>query len=498
MKKFLLSLAAFAATMGLSAQTGSWNATFSPVENAEDMGAVHVAQAGDGSVYASSIYSQAFTFGKTSVAAPEISGSSVIVKYNEKGEAQWAVSLHGAASVTALTADADGTLYAAGAYQDEVFIKDAKGSESTLAEGGMGFILKVSADGSVAVQKTFASAPNEEIEASFVYFPDDGDIYFTPTVLKVAGDKLYVGANYTGDVAELGWKGAYVDVWSFMYLDSRSKGIFSLNKGDLTNATNVAYAQITGSVSVNQYFPDSFDFVVENDKVYTFLYGFGDLTVTTADGAQNFQFGVDDEGNNEHGIAIIKLDGTDSAPTVFHAAVAEAPLSAAYKFSDVEVRDGVAIIGGTFYGDFPFTDAVETNEFDAAFVAAINLSTGAVKWSYQKNEASSTNAMVVTGENVHAISTLGRTTLKTATGVVSEEAAMKADDASAYADTYAAIVYAEETKVVVTTLDINATSVQSIDADTTTDAPAFSISGMPVDASYKGLIIKNGKKYLQR
>ena len=177
MKKFLLSLAAFAATMGLSAQTGSWNATFSPVENAEDMGAVHVAQAGDGSVYASSIYSQAFTFGKTSVAAPEISGSSVIVKYNEKGEAQWAVSLHGAASVTALTADADGTLYAAGAYQDEVFIKDAKGTESTLAEGGMGFILKVSADGSVAVQKTFASAPNEEIEASFVYFPDDGDIY---------------------------------------------------------------------------------------------------------------------------------------------------------------------------------------------------------------------------------------------------------------------------------------------------------------------------------
>ena len=501
MKKFLLSLVALAATMSLSAQeikTGGWNATFTPVEKAEDMGAVHVAQAGDGSVYVSSIYSQALTFGSTNVAAPEISGSRVIVKYNEKGEAQWAVSLHGAASVTAMVADEDGTLYAAGAYQDEVAIKGADGAESTLAAGGMGFILKIAADGKVALQKTFTSVANADIEASFAYFPEDGDIYFTPTILKISGDKLYVGANYTGDVAELGWKGAYVDVFGLMYMDNRSKGIFSLSKSDLAGAANVAYAQVKGSVSEDQHFPDAFNFVVENGKVYTFLYGFGNLVVTTADGEQSVQFSTDDEGNNEHGIALVKVDGSNAEPTLFHAAISDAPLGATYSIADAEVLDGVAIIGGTFYGDFPLTEDKESNEFDAAYVAAIDLSTGAVKWNRKKDEASVGNCMVVTGEEVHAITTLGMTAFKTATGDVTEEVTMKGDDAAAYGDAYAAVVYADGVAVSVMTPEMNITSVQAIKATSSVDAPAFNLAGQAVGADYKGIVIKGGKKILQK
>ncbi len=66
MKKFLLMLVAFVATMSAFAQNDNdldikkgWAAAFKPVAEADDLNGVHVAQAGDGSVYVSSTPLQA-------------------------------------------------------------------------------------------------------------------------------------------------------------------------------------------------------------------------------------------------------------------------------------------------------------------------------------------------------------------------------------------------------------------------------------------------------
>lgn len=153
MKKLLLSLVAFVATMGAFAQdekyTGDWNSTFTPVSNAEELDGLHVAQAGDGSVYVSSTYDQTFTFAGKSVKNDDAMTSAVIVKYNDKGEEQWAVSLYGKALVTAMETDRNGVLYAGGLIEDEVICTAVDGSTTTFNGNGQrtGFLLKFSAAG---------------------------------------------------------------------------------------------------------------------------------------------------------------------------------------------------------------------------------------------------------------------------------------------------------------------------------------------------------------
>ena len=39
-------------------------------------------------------------------------------------------------------------------------------------------------------------------------------------------------------------------------------------------------------------------------------------------------------------------------------------------------------------------------------------------------------------------------------------------------------------------------SIQTIESDNEPDTPTYNIMGMPVDANYRGIVIKNGKKYV--
>ena len=99
MKKILLMLVALVATLTLSAKDGEemegWQKSFTPVANADDLAGIHTAVAGDGSVYASTTYSQTFTVGNITVADPDGLTSSCIVKFNNEGNALWAVTLFG-------------------------------------------------------------------------------------------------------------------------------------------------------------------------------------------------------------------------------------------------------------------------------------------------------------------------------------------------------------------------------------------------------------------
>ena len=168
MKKLLLSLVALVATMGAFAQEVGWNKSFTPV--AEDNTPTPVvAQAGDGSVYVAVQRGIDFNFAGKLVAGPEIVGSGVIVKYDKAGAEQWAVTLDGAASVTAVTADADGTLYAAGVYSDEVIVTAADGSTAKLTGEVSAFILKLSADGKVVAQKTLAATADADLLETGLY-----------------------------------------------------------------------------------------------------------------------------------------------------------------------------------------------------------------------------------------------------------------------------------------------------------------------------------------
>ena len=467
MKKILLMMVAFVATFSAFAEDkdedfwGGWDDSFKPVA-ADKTPTPVIAQAGDGSVYVAVQRGVEFTFAGKAVPAPEIDGSGVIVKYDKDGKEQWAVTLDGAATVRALAADKDGTLYATGSFLDEVDYTGTNAVKGTIKSFGAvsAFVAKVSKDGKFEEVKTFEPTGNLEVVLSEFpfYLPDEDPIDITPNNIQIDGDKVYVSATYKGDVADFDWKGAYLVNYDFgMYMDNASAGVFSLNKSDLSGAANVAYVQATGTISETQNYPEAINFVADNGTVYVGFFGFGNMTITTPAGTKDFTFASDGEGGNEHGFVLATV-GSALTTKVFNAAKHD-KVAKPYK-----VEMGVAgeniIVGGTFYGELPFANAKTSGDFASDAFAASIKKDGTVNWTNVCAKESKATVLLVTGEEVHLGTTIGNFTIKAATGEMEAdekdgEEVIAISDASGWGDEYAAVVLAEKNEVCVISKDMN-------------------------------------------
>lgn len=427
MKKILLMLVVMVATVSAFAGEkdddgggmGKWAKSYAPVADGKDMGAIRLAQGGDGSVYVSSKWNTAFTFGETNVPAPEIATSSAILKYDKDGNERWGIALSGDVEVTCMTADEDGTLYAAGYFSDGVTITGADGTTATIDAQSMtsAFVAKFSADGSVTKTKVFTPAGDPDITTSdFPFYIEDYDpLSIQPMTIKLDGDKLYMSANYKGDVADLGWEGAYWCADYMMYFDNRSYGLCSMNKSDLGGASNVAYVQATG-VPDMQTFPEGFGFMVKDGAVGVAFFGNGNLTLTTGSGnTSEWNFNVDGD-NVEHGLAMALLAGGYIKPLTFNAA-SHTYSAGTYSIMDVAVEGDVVYLGGTCYGNFPLDNNV-SYDHNYAFITAFDMDQGTMKWTKAFAEADTAVTMLVTGEEIHLASVKGVRTIDPATGTV--------------------------------------------------------------------------------
>ncbi len=472
MKKFLLMLVAFVATMSAFAQNDNdldikkgWAAAFKPVAEADDLNGVHVAQAGDGSVYVSSKQNVSFNFAGKAVAQPEVAKSSVIVKYDKDGKEQWAITFDGDATVTAMVADEDGTLYAAGIFYDVVRYTstDLQLSSIESPDAVSAFITKVNKDGQFVSMKTLTPSGNLEVVTSDFpfYLPDEEPIDIRPNKIQIDGDKVYVSATYKGDVAELGWKGAYVVNYDFgMYMDNRSAGVFSLSKNDFANVANVAYVQSTGTISETQNYPEAVNFVANNGTVYVGFFGFGNLTITSAAGNKDIAFESDGEGGNEHGFVLATV-GSTLTTKVFNAA-AHAMLTKPYNVA-MQMAGNDIIIAGTFFGELPFDNSLSTGDMaNAAFVTSVKKD-GTVNWANIVEKESKMASMLVTGEETHVSTNVATFIVKTSTGTISLDGDAPAEgdeviviaDAAGWGNQYVALVVADENEVTVISKDMN-------------------------------------------
>ena len=480
MRKFLLTLTAFAATLTASAE---WTASFEPVNDVKEMKGIQTVTAANGSVYVSSSYNQGFTFAGKDVTDPEGLTSACVVKYSATGEELWAVSMEGAATIYALDADTDGTLYIAGNFTDAVKYTGTDGvtAEMTSETVYSAFVAKISADGKVEAMEVITPAADTEIEGSFLYYPTASDIHVTPSKLQVEGDKIYVSAIFCGDVAELSWEGAYLNVWDFMYMDNRSAGVFSLSKNDLSEAKSIATVQNTESVSYNQYAPEAFSFVAENGIVYVSFIGLGNLTLTTAEGTKDFTFSTDGNGSNEHAFVLATISETTATKT-FNTA-AHSSLAATYDLFMESDGDNL-IIGGTYFGELPFNTEITTENNDI-FVASVKKADNTTNWTYTSENESEAICMTTT-DKVFVAATTGTYTVNLATGeaTIAEQVLCAANGGTT--------IYTEETKVCISSNGTPA-SIENAIATAQEDI-RYNLAGQVVDKSYKGFVIANGKK----
>ena len=479
MKKLLLMLVAFVATMSASAQafiTGDdmkvengWAATFTPVADDDEINAADVAQAADGSVYVASTFTKSFTFAGKALPDPEGMTSSAIVKYDKEGKELWAAPMVGNIAVSAMTVDEDGTLYAAGSFTDEVEYTGADGVKGTIKSEDVlsAFIAKVSKDGKFEAVKTFLATPDADLLATGLYYPED--LYVSPTTIKLNGSKLYVAANYNANVDDLGWKAAYLNVFDFMYMENRSKGIFSLSKSDLSGATSVLTVQSTERISSQQVYPEAlnFDFDADGNVVYAFI-GFGNLTLATPDASKGFTFETtnDDSGIKDHALVIGTIkDGISAKEFTGNKNAGEA---IPYSIAGFYVQDGTIYMAGTTYGSDWF-DVSISHEKDYAFVAAFKASDFTPKWnrtaSLPEDDVKAT-AIAISDDNIYFTTNKDAYRIDLATGNMLADGDDSDDDfdmstgdiasISAWKSDYAAIVTIVGTDLTAMSIDLNA------------------------------------------
>jgi len=514
MKKTLLMLVAFMATMTASAEDQWKTGTFTPVNDATKLSGMHTAVASNGDVYASSTYNQVFSFAGANITDPEGYTSACIVKYDKNANEKWAVALFGgSAKVTAMAVDADGTLYAAGTFEDtQLLCYGANNAEGVIVPGDelglfrTAFVVKITTEGAVSAAKGLTySAPKfpEGYEDAFMI-----DYGVVPNKIAVAGDKVYVSATYQGDVAELGWQGSYLDYGAieimYTYAGNRSDGVFSLKKSDLSNPSSVLTVQHTGRIVIPymeiQSRCDAFSIVTYGDKVYAMFIGSGNLTMTTPTDSKALEFTITDYENEvkEHGMVIV--DPADIAnPTIFHAAS-----TGLYFDPDMislmgEAQNGIVYLAGTFLANFPLDNTVTKEKF-TSFAAALNLSspsTPAWTWINDKEtEESSCIGLVVTGAEMTVATEANLYQLKNSDGTFKKALGMVVADGAQADDKYVAIIFGDETgKVTVMVQEIEPSGIEAIKAAAAQgEAKIYNLNGQRVAQPTKGLYIVNGVK----
>ena len=517
MKKILLMLVALVATVTISAKDGEemegWQKSFTPVANADDLAGVHTAVAGDGSVYASTTYSQAFSFAGKPVTDPEGLLSSCVVKYDAQGNEQWAVSLVGKCKIYAMTADTDGTLYIAGQSQDEkVVITDTQNHKKEIqnpkrlnpffeefVSANEGFIAKIDKDGVLQGIMTLIPEVNPDIlaitgdpyemgmEGSIYDYSFNDPVYVLPKKIVLDGDKVYIAAGFTGDIAELGWKGCYLNYYAMdmSIMDIKSCGIFSIDK-NLATVASVATVQATEKVqTMSQYYPETIDFVVYGGVPHVAFIGGGELTLTTAAGSKNFAFDVTDEGLN-HALVLVNVNAPEQ-PKVFNAAPTDY-LGAKFDLVDATLADNNCILAGTFYGNFALDNTI-TKDKNTSFVASIKMSDCSVNWAKANEVESVAKCMIVTGEEIHAATADAHYVFRTSDGDLKKAENQGFDDADCYNNQYVSTIFTQETSVVVFSPKLKPSGINNTQATRNTVQKYYNLNGIELTAPQNGLNI---------
>lgn len=299
MKKSLL--AAFAAcAVCVSANATAWTADITGIFDTD--GAVYAAQtavAADGSVIAIGAFNaEATILGNF---FEPVGTSAYIAKYNADGTAAWSVALTGAVTVTAVTTDAEGNIYVAGRYADEVTLGSTDDNTQIVkgimvwgdysTEKDASFIARYTSAGALTAATSFVPEENVAAAAAAAANPE-GYYYSTRRFiinnLAAAGDKVYASAVYAGEtkVGDVNFVGTFNDPWGGGFVtDLTATSVFSVNSSDFSGCESIITCTTQGNLATenDQYQSSSVAFTVADGSVYGVFAGNGPLKYTAAD-----------------------------------------------------------------------------------------------------------------------------------------------------------------------------------------------------------------------
>lgn len=317
-----------------------------------------------------------------------VANSAFIAKYDKAGAKKWAAGLAGAATVTTVATDADGNVYAAGVFADQVAIKDASGETKATITGMAdkvdkvsGFIVKYDKQGAYVASKTILAESDPEIAALDVIGVLSPS--FTAKKLVVDGNKLYLSASYKGNVALDGvtLQGKYACSEGWLYNDETTMCVLSFDAADLTNASIVsvlgATKQLTNEATYNT---EDVNFAINDGKIYLAYVASGkDMTLTAAGKDTKIETAYEASAT-EHAYVLAAIDGDQVTTQVYHS-VATDNSNTLNTIDEMAYQKGKLYLAGSFNQALPFDNTISYLGGCDAYAACLDAESLSKNWA---------------------------------------------------------------------------------------------------------------------
>lgn len=317
-----------------------------------------------------------------------VANSAFIAKYDKAGAKKWTAGLAGAATVTTVATDADGNVYAAGVFADQVAIKDASGETKATITGMAdkvdkvsGFIVKYDKQGAYVASKTILAESDAEIAALDVIGLLNPS--FTAKKLVVDGNKLYLSASYKGNVALDGvtLQGKYACSDDLLYSDETTMCVLSFDAADLANASIVsvlgATEQLTNEATYNT---EDVNFAINDGKIYVAYVASGkDMTLTAAGKDTKIETAYEASAT-EHAYVLAAIDGDQVTTQVYHS-VATDNSNTLNTIDEMAYQKGKLYLAGSFNQALPFDNTISYLGGCDAYAACLDAESLSKNWA---------------------------------------------------------------------------------------------------------------------
>lgn len=317
-----------------------------------------------------------------------VANSAFIAKYNKAGAKKWAAGLAGAATVTTVATDADGNVYAAGVFADQVAIKDANGETKATITGMAdnvkqvsGFIVKYDKQGAYVASKTILAESDAEIAALDMIGLLNPS--FTAKKLVVDGNKLYLSASYKGNVALDGvtLQGKYACSDGMLYSDETTMCVLSFNAADLANASIVSVLGATERLTKEAtYNTEDVNFAINDGKIYVAYVASGkDMTLTAAGKDTKIETAYEARAT-EHAYVLAAIDGDQVTTQVYHS-VATDNSNTLNTIDEMAYQKGKLYLAGSFNQALPFDNTISYLGGCDAYTACLDAESLSKNWA---------------------------------------------------------------------------------------------------------------------
>lgn len=313
--------------------------------------------------------------------------SALVMKINQLNLRTWVAPIVGAATVKTFLSDGNGGVYAAGVFADEVEFRGTDGESKTIVgymeEGAYttsqaaSFIAHYDADGKLLALNKVVPEHDSSLDNTFMYYPNDGDIYCTIDKLMKDGDKLYAKFDYCGKVtaAENTATSGSMDMegGGFYFQAMKAAGVAELdeNLGFKKVIVNMYTNRFTELYNLQQVFSSTA--TMKDGHLYMGAIGNGDVNVASFDGGITLSHEMPEAGGFNFGYILADFDLSDPSKSQIKSQIgASADDFIATSMKSMYFAGDLLIVSGNFQGSLGFDNSIEATGSSDIYTAAIN------------------------------------------------------------------------------------------------------------------------------